>query len=93
MTKNLPCIWSNVRFCNKELFEDQDKVFIIGSCDSSREICIDAISDLIREYDMEPIFAERLEENNNLDAFCENICSNVRGSRLIINDISAPVKV
>lgn len=34
-----------------------------------------------------------MEENNNLDAFCDNICSNVIGSRLIINDLSAPLKV
>ncbi len=92
MAKNLPCYWSKVRSCNKDLFEDQDKVFIIGSCDSSRKEYIDIIINLVREYNLEPIFAERLDENNNLDAFCENICSNVRGSRLIINDISAPLK-
>jgi hypothetical protein len=93
MDKNLPCIWSSIRSCHKDLFEDQDKIFIIGSCDPSRKLYIDMISDIIKEYDIEPVFAETLDENNNLDAFCENICSNVRGSRLIINDISAPLRV
>ena len=92
MNRNLPCYWSKSRSCNKSIFEDTENIFIIGSCDTSREKYRERIENLIIKLKMNPIFAENLEENNNMDAFCDSICGHIRGSRLIINDIFAPLR-
>ncbi len=92
MSRHYPCYWSNSRDCTKGFFEDMKDVFIIGSCDQNREEYIEEIKNIIEEVGLNPIFAEDLKENTNLDAFCDNICSHIRGSRIIINDISAPLK-
>lgn len=93
MNRNYPCYWSKSRNCKKRLFEDTKDVFIIGSCDQTREEYIKDIKNLVENLELNPVFAEDLKENNNTDAFCDNICSHIRGSRIIINDISAPLKV
>jgi len=92
MSRHYSCYWSNSRDCKKGLFEDTKDVFIIGSCDQNREEYIEEIKNIIEEVGLTWIFAEDLEDTNNLDAFCDNICSHIRGSRIIINDISAPLK-
>lgn len=92
MSRYYSCYWSHSRVCTKGLFEDTKDAFIIGSCDQNREEYIEEIKNIIEEVGLNPIFAEDLKENINLDAFCDNICSHIRGSRIIINDISAPLK-
>ncbi len=92
MSKNNSCYWSKSRNCNRISFKEIKDIFIIGSCDEDREEYIDIIKKIIQEIGLYPIFAEDLKENNNLDAFCDNICSHIISSRLIINDISAPIR-
>jgi hypothetical protein len=91
LSKHYPCYWSDSRDCTKGLFEDVKDAFIIGSCAADREKFIEETKKIIAEVELNPIFAEDLKDNNNLDAFCDNICSHIRGSRIIINDISAPL--
>ncbi len=47
MSRNLPCYWSKSRSCNKSIFEDKENIFIIGSCDISREKYRERIENLI----------------------------------------------
>lgn len=89
MNDDTICYWSNKRKCNQQLYSNENDIFIIASCSSEREKYVEKIKDIIKEFNYNPIFAEDLEENNNLDAFCDNICSQIRASRLIITDLSA----
>jgi len=92
MTESNNCYWSASRSCNINLYQNEKDIFIIGSNHISRTKSVGKIKDIItNEFNMNPIFAIDLKKNNNLDAFCDNICSNIRGSRLIIVDLSGPL--
>lgn len=92
MTESNNCYWSVSRSCNINLYQNEKDIFIIGSNHISRTKSIGKIKEIIaNEFKMNPIFAIDLKKNNNLDAFCDNICSNIRGSRLIIVDLSGPL--
>lgn len=58
----------------------------------SRIDIINKIKKTIKEFDLEPKLAVELEENNNLSAFCDNICAYIRGSSINIVDLTAPLK-
>lgn len=87
------CYWSNYSKCTIDLYQNEKDIFIIGSNAEDRRECIDIIKNVIEEFKLNPIFAIDLKENNNLQAFCNNICSHIRGSRLVIVDLSAPLKL
>ena len=50
------------------------------------------IKKTVKEFNLEPKFAVELEENNNLTAFCDSICAYIRGSRINIVDLTAPLR-
>ena len=89
MEKSLNCYWSNSRSCKISLSQFEKTVFIIASNDPSRIETINRIKKSIAEFDLKPIFAAELEENNNLSAFCDNICTYIRGSSINIVDLTA----
>lgn len=92
MSRRYSCYWSNSRVCTKGFFEDTKDAFIIGSCDQNREEYIEEIKNIIEEIGLNPIFAEDLEDYNNYDLFCDKICTHIRCSRIIITDLSAPLR-
>lgn len=67
-------------------------VFIIASNDPSRIDIINMIKKTVKEFNLEPKFAVELEENNNLTTFCDSICAYIRGSRINIVDLTAPLR-
>lgn len=87
------CYWSNSSKCTIDLYQNEKDIFIIGSNAEDRREYIDIIKNVIEEFKLNPIFAIDLKDNNNLQAFCNNICTHIRGSRLIIVDLSAPLKL
>lgn len=87
------CNWSKSSKCTIDLHQNEKDVFIIGSNSEDRREYIEIIKNAIKEFDLNPIFAINLRDNNNLLAFCNNICTYIRGSRLIIVDLSAPLKL
>lgn len=92
MKESNNCYWSASRSCNINFYQNEKDIFIIGSNHISRTKYIEKIKEIIaNEFKMNPIFALDLKKNNNLDAFCDNICSNIRSSRLIIVDLSGPL--
>ena len=92
MEKSLKCYWSNASLCNTPLNKFEKNVFIIASNDPSMIDIINKIKKIIREFGLEPIFAEELEGNNNLRPFCDNICAFIRGSCINIVNLTAPLK-
>ncbi len=92
MSKNFECYWSPKSLCTIQLNGNENEIFVIGSNDPSRREYIDMIMDVIRDFNIKPIFAVDLREHNNFKAFCTNICSYIIGSRLLIVDLSAPLK-
>ncbi|HEC38168.1 hypothetical protein LCGC14_0931310 [marine sediment metagenome] len=84
------CPWSPNATCRTELFSDLKSAFIIGSNDPSRREYIETIKEVLREFDLEPNFALDLSQYNGKNAFCTNICGQIRKSRIIITDLSGP---
>ena len=92
MTESNNCYWSKSRSCKINLYQNEKDIFIIGSNHISRTKSIEKVKKIITDdFEMNPIFAKDLRNNNNLDAFCDNICSKIRSSRLIIVDLSGPL--
>jgi len=87
------CYWSKYSKCTVDLHQNKKDIFIIGSNAQDRREYIDIIKIVIKELNLNPIFAIDLKDNNNLQAFCNNICAQIRGSRLIVMDLSAPLKL
>lgn len=87
------CYWSKSSKCIIDLYQNEKDIFIIGSNAQDRREYIDIIKNVILEFNLNPIFAIDLRDNNNLLAFCNNICTHIKGSRLIIVDLSAPLKL
>lgn len=85
------CYWSEAHACLIEIDQNQDSVFIIASNDPGRAEYIELIKKTIRLFNLNPIFAVDLSKNNNRQAFCDNICSYIISSRLIIVDLSGPI--
>ena len=92
MEEHLDCYWSNSRSCNIALNKFEGTAFIIASNDPSRIDILNIIKKTVKEFDLEPKFAIELEENNNLSAFCDSICAYIRGSRINIVDLTAPLR-
>ncbi len=87
------CYWTKDSYCSLEINQNADEIFIIGSCDPSRERYINTIKDVVEnDYKMKAIFAEDLSQHNGYKAFCSNICSPIISSTLVIIDLSAPNK-
>ncbi len=87
------CPWSPNASCNTKLFSDLDSAFIIGSNSLDRREYIDMIIEVLREFELEPSFALDLNQYNGKQAFCTNICSQIRKSRIIIADLSGPTEI
>lgn len=85
------CYWSKSSACLIEINQNENNVFIIASNDLSRSEYIERIKKLLKEFNLNPIFAIDLTGNNNLQTFCNNICTHIRASRLIIIDLSGPL--
>lgn len=92
MVEQLNCYWSNARSCNISINEYEDFAFIIASNDISRIEIINKIKKIINDFNLKPKMAVELEENNNLTTFCDSICAYIRGSRINIVDLTAPLK-
>lgn len=86
------CPWSPNASCNTELFSDPKGVFIIGSNDEDRKEYIEQIKEVIKEFGLKPSFAKDLNAYNGKQAFCSNICGQIRKARIIIADLSGPYK-
>lgn len=84
------CPWSPHASCNTKLFSDSKSAFIIGSNSPDRREYIDMIKDVLKEFKLEPNFALDLNQYNGKQAFCTNICSQIRKSRIIVADLSGP---
>ncbi|KKK66470.1 hypothetical protein LCGC14_2963770 [marine sediment metagenome] len=87
------CPWSPHASCNTEIFSDVNSAFIIGSNSPDRREYIDMIKDVIKEFNLEPRFALDLNQYNGKQAFCTNICSQIRKSRIVITDLSGPTEI
>ncbi|KKL92290.1 hypothetical protein LCGC14_1886160 [marine sediment metagenome] len=87
------CYWSKSSKCIIDLYQNEKDVFIIGSNAEDRREYVEIIKNVIEDFKLNPIFAIDLKDNNNLQAFCNSICTHIRGSRLIIVDLSAPLKL
>ncbi len=92
METHLDCYWRKAGSCTTPLDKFNNIAFIIASNDPSRIDIINNIKKITKEFDLEPKLAVELEENNNLSAFCDSICAYIRGSRISIVDLSAPLK-
>ena len=85
------CYWSEVRDCLIESNQNQDNIFIVASNDLDRSEYVELIKKTVGLFKLNPIFATDLSKNNNRQAFCDNICSYIISSRLIIIDLSGPI--
>ncbi len=85
------CYWSRAHACLIEHDQNQENVFIVASNDPSRSEYIELIKKTVGLFKLNPIFAVDLSKNNNRQAFCDNICSYIISSRLIIIDLSGPI--
>ncbi len=92
METPLDCYWRRAGSCTTPLDKFNNIAFIIASNDPSRIDIINKIKKTIKEFNLEPKLAVELEENNNLSAFCDSICAYIRGSRISIVDLTAPLK-
>lgn len=92
MEEHLDCYWSNSRSCNIAINKFEGTAFIIASNDPSRIDILNKIKKTVKEFNLDPKFAIELEENNNLTAFCDSICAYIRGSRINIVDLTAPLR-
>ncbi|KKN54096.1 hypothetical protein LCGC14_0595900 [marine sediment metagenome] len=94
MSEKSKCYWTKDSYCGLELNQNEDEIFIIGSCDSSRREYINTIIEVVEnEFKIKAIFAEDLSQHNGYKAFCSNICSPIIRSTLVIVDLSAPNKI
>ncbi len=91
MKQNIDCYWRKSGSCNIPLNNFENVAFILASNDPSRIEIINKIKKTLELFELEPKLAIELEENNNLSAFCDNICANIRGSRINIVDLTAPL--
>lgn len=87
------CPWSPYASCDTKLFSDLNSAFIIGSNSPDRREYIDMIIEVLKEFKLEPSFALDLNQYNGKQAFCTNICSQIRKSRIIIADLSGPTEI
>ena len=85
------CYWSRAHNCLIEPNQNQENVFIVASNDPIRSEYVELIKRTVGLFKLEPIFAIDLSKNNNRQAFCDNICSYIISSRLIIIDLSGPI--
>ncbi|HEC37331.1 hypothetical protein LCGC14_0610820 [marine sediment metagenome] len=85
------CYWSESHACLKEINQNQENVFIVASNDPTRSEYVELIKKTVGLFELNPIFATDLSKNNNRQAFCDNICSHIISSRLIIIDLSGPI--
>jgi len=91
MAEKSKCYWTKDSYCGVEINQNDNEIFIIGSCDSTRREYIDVIIDIAKnEFEMAAVFAEDLSQHNGYKAFCSNICSPIISSALVIVDLSAP---
>ncbi len=86
------CPWSPNAACITPLFSDEHSAFIIASNADDREPYREAIKEVIREFELEPIFALDLDRYNGKQAFCTHICGPIRKTRIIIADLSGTTK-
>jgi len=82
------CPWSPNATCNTRLFSDPNSAFIIGSNADDRREYIEIIKNSLKEFNLESNFALDLNQYNGKHAFCTNICSQIRKSRVIVVDLS-----
>ena len=85
------CYWSGVHPCFIESDQNQENIFIVATNDLSRSEYVEMIKKTVRLFNLNPIFAIDLSKNNNRQTFCDNICSYIISSRLIIIDLSGPI--
>lgn len=86
------CPWSPNAACIIPLFSDEHSAFIIASNADDREPYREAIKDILREFNLDPIFALDLNQYNGKQAFCTHICGPIRKSRIIVADLSGTTK-
>ncbi len=82
------CNWNPSIICPFELTSEPENVFIIGSNADDRRDFIDKIINTVEICGLTPRFAADLNENNGYDAFCQNICKEIRICRFVIVDLS-----
>lgn len=85
------CYWSTAHACLQEINQNKENVFIVASNDPTRSEYVELIKKTVGLFELNPIFAIDLSKNNNRQAFCDNICSHIISSRLIIIDLSGPI--
>lgn len=92
METSINCYWRKAGSCNTPLDKFEKTAFIIASNDPSRIEVINKIKEILKKFSLKPKVAVELEENNNLSAFCDSLCAYIRGSRISIVDLTAPLK-
>lgn len=91
MAEKSKCYWTKDSYCGVGINQNENEIFIIGSCDITRRKFINEIKDVVEnEFKMKSVFAEDLSQHNGYKAFCSNICSPIISSALVIVDLSAP---
>jgi hypothetical protein len=89
MSQPPPCIVSESRSC--EVKQSDKTVFLIGPGSKEFSVDVEKIMETIRNFGLEPYFALLSDEEKGLDAFCDKICSKIRGSGFCIALLNSPI--
>lgn len=83
------CLISNKRPC--EASEKKDRVFIISSGSSEFQEDLKSVIEILDGFGLEGYFALLNEDSKGLDAFCDKICSQIKGSRFCVAILNDPI--
>lgn len=83
------CLISDIRTCH--VTDQKNRVFIIGSGSSEFAEEINSVREVLNELGLNGYFALLSENEKGLDAFCDKICSKIRGSQFCVAMLNDPI--